>query len=412
MVFHAGSSGWRADKLKIEGSKDTADLTQVSIEGRVPNFDSRENEYLPMVIEAADANATSVWGLADVDIHQYYLDHDYDFDDVANKITMHRWQFRRGVELSVLSRTSSNYEEDLTAEVDLDEEVTLNPDEEDTELGLRASVHGQSGGVWGRQQSLRTSKKPSLIASRGSRKEDHRVHFGYDTPAMAFMGGDMVVRTSVSRGLSVSDAFSSSGESRINMESNAAALTALWQSPSGFYAGGGTRYVRSSSNISADGFAMARDNNGVGVGASAKAGYRFAVPIGGMDFSVAPQVQLLWSRVDFDDFVGLTGEVASLEDGELVTGRLGLLWDGEWQDASGLGRIYGKMNLHNALDGETVVSVSGVPLSRERSELSADGRLGVSYEWNEGYAVRGEVTASQRDDAEEIRADFAMSIDF
>ena len=413
VVFHAGSSGWRADKLKIEGSKDSADLTKVGIKGVVSNFDSRENEYLPMVIEVGgEAAATSFSGLVSASHHKYYLEASYDFDEEEDKITMHRWKFRRGVELSLLSRTSLSHEEDLTAEVDLEEEVTLDSDEENPELGLRASVHGQSGGVWGRQQNLRTSKGPSLVASRGSRKEGHRVHFGYDTPAMGFMGGDMVVRTSVSRGLSVSDAFSSSDRSRINMESNAAALTALWQSPSGFYVGGGTRYVRSSSDISTEGFAIARDNDGVGVGASAKAGYRFAVPLAGMDFSVAPQVQLLWSRVDFDDFVGLNGEVVSLEDGGLMTGRLGLSWNGDWQDAAGSGRIYGKMNLHNALDGETVVSVSGVPLSRERSELSADGRLGVSYEWNEGYAVRGEVTALHRDNAEEIRADFGMSIDF
>ena len=313
VVFHAGSSGWLEDKLKIEGSKDSEVLTEVGIEGVVSGFDSREekNEYLPMVIEAKEAAATSVYGLVDVDVHRYYLEHDYD-TDAQDNITMHRWQFRRGVELSTSSSTSLSLEENLTTEVDLEEEVTLDSDEENTELGLRASVHRQSGGVWGRQQSLRTSKGPSLIASRGSRKEGHRIHFGYDTPAMGFMGGDMVVRTSVSSGLSISDAFSSSGRSRINMESNAVALSASWHSPSGFYAGGGTRYVRSSSNISADGFAMARDNDGVGVGASAKAGYRFAVPLGGMDFSVAPQVQLLWSRVGFDDFVGLTGEIALL----------------------------------------------------------------------------------------------------
>ena len=92
----------------------------------------------------------------------------------------------------------------------------------------------------------------------------------------------MVVRTGVMRGLSISDAFSSSGRNRINMGSDAASLSASWQSPVGFYAGGRTSYVRSSSNISAKGFAVARDNEGVG--ASVKAGYRFAVPLGGMDF--------------------------------------------------------------------------------------------------------------------------------
>ena len=418
VVFDVGSGGWQADKFRIGRNKDLAEITKVGISGEVSNFVSSENEYLPMVIEVVGtANPgsfiTGVIGGYDVNHHKYLLGH-YPETDAQGNITMHKWKFRRGAELSTVSGTGSSYEDDLTEEVNPEEEITLDPDDEDedSELGLRADVRGHAGGVWGRQQSLRTSAGPSVIAGRGLRKADERVHFGYDTPAMDFMGGDMVVRTSVSRGLSISDVFSSSGRSRINMESDAAALSALWRSPGGFYADGRTRYVRSSSNISTEGFALARDNEGVGVGASAKAGYRFTVPLGGMDFSVAPQVQLLWSSVNFDDFTGLTGEVVSLEDGELVTGRLGLLWDGEWQDVSGSGRIYGKMNLHNALDGETIVSVSGVPLSRERSGLSADGRLGVSYEWNEGYAVRGEVSALRPGDAGEIRADFGMSIDF
>ena len=416
VIFDVGSGSWQTDKLSIgRNNVNPTEATKVRILGEVSNFVSANNEYLPMVVEVTGtANPGSFVADEssghDVNHHKYVFGHHPDTDAQGN-ITLHKWKFRRGAELSDVSGMGASYGDDLTTQVD-PEEITPDPEQVNPELGLRADVRGHEGGVWGSQQSLRTSSEPSVIAVRGSRKEDHRVHFGYDTPAMGFMGGDMVVRTSVSRGLSISDVFTSSGRNRINMESDAAALSALWQSPAGFYAGGETRYVRSLSNISTRGFAVARDNEGVGVGASAKAGYRFAVPVGGMDFSVAPQVQLLWSSVDFDDFTGLTGEVVSLEDGELVTGRLGLLWDGEWQDASGLGRVYGKMNLHNALDGETVVSVSGVPLSRERSDLSTDGRLGVSYEWNEGYAVRGEVSASQRDDAEEIRADFAMSIDF
>ena len=417
VVFDVGSGSWQVDEIRIgRDYVNPTEVTEVGISGVVSNFVSSENEYLPMEIEVAgSANpgsfATGKTGGYDVNHHKYLLGH-YPETDEQGDVTLHRWKFYRGAELSTSSSQGFSYEDDLTGETDSEGETSSNPDEEDPELGIRADISGHTGGVWGTQQRLRTSTGPNVVASRGLRKDNHRVYFGYDTPAMGFMGGDMVVRTSVMRGLSISDAFSSSGRNRIDMESDAASLSASWQSPGGFYASGGTRYVRSSSNISAEGFAVTRDNEGVGVSASAKAGYRFAVPLGGMYFSVAPQVQLLWSRVDFDDFVGLTGEVVSLEDGQLVTGRLGLLWDGEWQDAAGSGRIYGKMNLHNAVDGVTTVSVSGVPLSRERSDLSADGRLGVSYEWDEGYAVHGEVSALRRDDAEEIRVDFGMSIEF
>lgn len=131
-----------------------------------------------------------------------------------------------------------------------------------------------------------------------------------------------------------------------------------------------------------------------------------------MGFEVAPQTQLVWSHVGFEDFAGLQGEPVSLEDGNLVTGRLGLSWNGEWQGAGGFGRLYGGVNLLGALDGETSVNVSGMSIANEREGLSIDGKFGFSYKWDEGYAVRGEVSALRDGDADEIRADLGVYIDF
>ena len=95
-----------------------------------------------------------------------------------------------------------------------------------------------------------------------------------------------------------------------------------------------------------------------------------------------------------------------------MAGRLGLSWDGEWRDAGGSGHVYGGMSLSAALDGRTAVSVSGVSFANERKGLSADGRLGVSYEWDEGYAVYGEAVTSRRDDTEDVRVNLGAHIDF
>ena len=277
--------------------------------------------------------------------------------------------------------------------------------------GLRADTREYVGGVWVQQQSLRASPASIGITNSRSRTEGNRVHFGYDIPAVNFMGGDMVVGTNAWYGLSTSDVSSPNGEGGIGFESQAAGLTASWQSPVGFYADGYTQYVRFSGDVSAENQALVRDNEGIGVSASAEAGYRFALSLGGMDFGVTPQAQLLWSSVDFEDFFGPQGGLISLEDGDLVTGRLGLSWDGEWQDIGGSGRVYGGVNLHEAVDGRTSVSVSGVSLASEQG-MSVDGSLGLSYEWDEGYEVHGAATALRRDDAEEIRADLRASIDF
>ena len=281
-----------------------------------------------------------------------------------------------------------------------------------SDLGFRADTREYAGGIWGQRQDLRASQDLGVIADGSSRMSGERIHFGYDTPAMSLMGGDMIVGANIWHGNSASGVSSSIGTGDIDVKSQAAALTASWWSPEGLYVSGQTQYVRFLSDISADGLSLVKDNEGVGMNTSAELGYRFAVPLGGMDFEVAPQAQLVWSHVDFENFTGRQGELVSLEDGDLVTGRLGLSWDGEWRGAEGLGQFYGGMSMRGAVDGKTSVNISGVSVANEHKGLSLDGKLGLSYEWNEGYAVHGEASAMHHDDVDEVRADLGVRIDF
>ena len=139
---------------------------------------------------------------------------------------------------------------------------------------------------------------------------------------------------------------------------------------------GHVQYVRFSTDVSAERLSLIRDKESTGMSVSAETVYRFAFSLGGMDFRVMPQIELIWSRVGFDDFVGSHGEFISLEDGDPVVGRLGLLWDGEWRDVGGSGHIYGGINLRGALDGRISVSMSGISLFSEQRGLSIDGRFG------------------------------------
>ena len=190
-----------------------------------------------------------------------------------------------------------------------------------------------------------------------------------------------------------------------------AALTVNWERK-GFYAGGQTQYARFRNDASTDRLSVVQNNEGTGADASVHLGHRFALPFSGVDFEVAPQVQLVWSRVNFGDFVGPHGELVLLEDGDRVTGHLGLLWDGEWQDAEGFGRFYGGMDLRGAVDGKTSVNISGSSIANEQKDLLVDGKLGLFYEWDEGCVLHGEVSALHNDAAEEIRADLGVYIDF
>ena len=182
--------------------------------------------------------------------------------------------------------------------------------------------------------------KHSLRAS-GAPNDRFRVNL--DIPAMRFMGGDLVVGTSLTQGFSTSSIDEVTGMS-----------------------------------------------NSIGQG------YDFGV----LGLSFSPQVELLWTRIDFDDFVGPNGEIVSLEDGDIVTGRLGLLFSGDY--------IYGGVNLRTAIDGRTTINVSGTSIASEQDNLSIDGLLGFSYDWSEDHETYGELFM----DADEVRANLGVRIDF
>ena len=131
-----------------------------------------------------------------------------------------------------------------------------------------------------------------------------------------------------------------------------------------------------------------------------------------MNFRITPHARLTWTRVGFDDFVGPNRERISLVDGDTIDLGLGLSFDNEYQISNGLARIYGGANLLSPLDGETSVRISGFTIVNEQDDLSVDGKLGLSYEWGEGYAVHGEASATDHDGDDEIRADLRASIDF
>ena len=305
------------------------------------------------------------------ELDAYYEAYYEALDNVSAKGSFgyHTWRFVKD-KLSDTAVKTSQIADEVSDSIETP--PANNPDKK-TELGL-----------WGEQSGSRTTIGLNALATR-------------------LMGGDMVVGTSVSRNFSTSN--------NVNVEGQITALVANWERK-GFYVGGQTRYARFTSDVSTDRLSVVRNNDGTGINASVDLGYRFAFPFSRVDFEVSPQMQLTWSRVNFDDFIGPHGELVSLEDGDLVTGRLGLLWNGEWQGAGGFGQVYGSMRLRGAVDGRTAVNISGVSIASERKGLSVDGRLGLSYEWDEGYAVHGEVSALRDEDVDEIRADLGVRIDF
>ena len=356
--FHVGPDGLDYGRLWIDGDVTGQSRVSLIVDGEVAadtGFDLWD-----LIEVDGEAQANSFYGAETVGAFDYVLE--YEREGSRD----HAWHFvNRGLS-EVASQSSQTVDEIIKNMIT---PTAANPGERDEYWCL-----------WGEQLGSHTV-------------------LGFEVPVTRLAGGDMFVGTSVAR--------NSSTSSNISVESQITALAASWER-GGLYVGGQTRLARFISDVSTGRLSVVQNNGGTGISTSVETGYWFDV----MNFRVSPQAQLTWTRVGFDDFVGPHGELVSLEDGDRVTGQLGLSWDGEWQGAEGFGRLYGGMNLRSNLDGKTSVNVSGVSVASEQDDLSIDGKLGFSYEWNEGYAVRGEVSALRSDDAEEVRANLGVRIDF
>ena len=351
--FHAGWNRWSYGKLVIDG--DVTGQSRVSLIA-----DEEVGDFTPVLIEVdGEAQADNFYGKETVGAFDYVLHHNFG--------NLHTWRFVRDGFSDAADQISR-----IPGGV-IDNIVTpsgFNPDEREDEYWC----------LWGEQLGSHTV-------------------LGFDVPVAKLLGGNMFVGTSVAQNLSTSN--------NISVDSQITALTTSWEH-GGLYVGAQTRFARFISDVSTNRLSVVQNNEGTGINMSMEMGYRLNM----MNFQIVPQAQLTWTRVGFDDFVGPHGELVSLEDGDRVTGRLGLSWDSEWQDAEGFGRFYGGMNLRGAVDGTTSVNVSGVSIANEQKGLSVDGKLGLSYEWDEGYAVHGEVSALRSDDVEEVRANLGVRIDF
>nr|WP_245277423.1 autotransporter outer membrane beta-barrel domain-containing protein [Rhizobium leguminosarum] len=174
--------------------------------------------------------------------------------------------------------------------------------------------------------------------------------------------------------------------------------TLTWYGDSGFYVDtqAGVTWYSSDLKSSTLHTTLADDNDGFGYGLSVEAGQKIALT---NQWSLTPQAQLAYSSVRFDDFTDPYSAAVSLDDGDSLTGRLGISadYDSDWKDVSGkIGRskLYGIANLYyDFLDGSDI-DVSGTSLVSENQALWGGLGMGGSLSWaDDRYAVNGEAFA-------------------
>ncbi|NEJ17581.1 autotransporter outer membrane beta-barrel domain-containing protein [Rhizobium leguminosarum] len=175
--------------------------------------------------------------------------------------------------------------------------------------------------------------------------------------------------------------------------------TLTWYGKSGFYIDTQAAVTWYDSDLKSSTLqtSLADGNDGLGYGFSVEAGQNIALT---SQWSLTPQAQLAYSSVRFDSFTDAFGADVSLDNGDSLTGRLGISadFDSDWKDASGKtshSTVYGIANLYyDFLDGSKT-DISGTSVVNVNQALWGGLGLGGSLSWaDERYAAHGEAFAS------------------
>jgi fibronectin-binding autotransporter adhesin len=179
------------------------------------------------------------------------------------------------------------------------------------------------------------------------------------------------------------------------VEGSGVGSTLTWYGDNGFYVDGQAQTMFCRSDLSSSLVGSLTDGNDYfGYAFSAQAGQRFAVD---NDWSLTPQAQLAYSKVDFDKFTDPFGAQVSLHHADSLIGRAGLSLNHQktWNDAGQIVRsdVYGIANLDYEFLNGSNVDVSGTSLASANDRLWGSIGGGSTYSWANGrYAIFGEVS--------------------
>lgn len=248
---------------------------------------------------------------------------------------------------------------------------------------------------WGRVEGGQSSLRPSNTTGSTTNSDQFKAQAGLDGLALENSYGRLIVGLTLQYGLTTAYVNSLFGNGRIRAEGTGVGATATWYGDNGVYVDGQMQTMFYRGDLTSDLVGnMAHGNEGLGYAFSVEGGKRFNL---GNGFSLTPQAQLAYSKVDFDGFTDRFGALVSLTNADSLLGRVGLSLNHQksWYDGTSIVRsdLYAIGNLHyEFLDGSNVdVAGSGFASANDRLWGSIGG--GGSYSWANGrYTVFGEAT--------------------
>lgn len=257
--------------------------------------------------------------------------------------------------------------------------------------GGRQWLGEEGAGVWGRLDGGHTRLRPAVSSSQADLKADRwTLRFGVNQAlADDIAGGQLVGELTARYGEVSADVASPNGGGDIDAKGYGLGFNLTWTNTAGAYVDAQAQASWFDSDLSSDLLGRRADGaHGDGKALSLEAGRAIAL---GQAWSLTPQAQLSYSRVDFDSFIDPFGAVVSSDKSDSLSARLGVAVDHTW--ASG-GKVYGLVNLrHEFLDGVRV-DVSGAPLASRAERTWGGLAAGWTCSWEAGrYAVYGEASA-------------------
>ncbi|WP_245409162.1 autotransporter outer membrane beta-barrel domain-containing protein [Shinella sp. WSJ-2] len=261
-----------------------------------------------------------------------------------------------------------------------------------------ANADGAGRGMWGRILGRQVSIDPRRSTTGANYDVDiWQLQGGADGELYSGDAGDLVLGFSGRYGTVSADVSSTFGDGSITSTGFGLDGSMTWYGTSGLYVDAQANATWYDSDLTSSAVASGRisGNDGFGYAFGLEAGQQIAL---GANWSVTPQAQLTYSRIDYDDFTDPFGGAVSLKDAHRLRGRLGMSADYEnsWADRNGQTRrlhAYGVANLYYDLQSNSDVRVSGVKFMTEQEALWGGLGLGGTYSWGDDkYAIYGEAT--------------------
>ena len=235
------------------------------------------------------------------------------------------------------------------------------------------------------------------------------VRFGVELPLRINhprIADNFTVGANIDFGQAATDVSVEENKGKISTDSVNAAINATWQGDEGIYLDGQLLYATSKNDIKTD----------INLGSTDAAAYSLGAEIGwGLElegFLVMPSAQIAWTEVDVEDFTSAAGDVMTIDDGNVLNGRIGVAVEREWRGILPEDVLLrGHADLLAPLEGEVIASVDGMKMLSERKEPSVNIGIGASYAWD-GLGISADVSTQQGGETEGYAGTLGFKYEF